>query len=174
MSAGGFSRMRSRVCVAMCSGVVAFVFTTTVGVGSAGAAEPTFNAHGSVEQVYVTDLSPGEQVSLLDSAGTTIATRQANSLGGSLFRNVPPGSGYRARASDGTESDPLTVLTTQSTPPSTDVYDQTIPSNGYGYLTTRDGTKLAIYVHPPTDVADALPTGVPLPQLPGGQQPTPT
>src|ERR687893_765630 len=79
MSAGGFSRMRSRVCVAMCSGVVAFVFTTTVGVGSAGAAEPTFNAHGSVEQVYVTDLSPGEQVSLLNSAGTTIATRQANS-----------------------------------------------------------------------------------------------
>jgi uncharacterized protein len=163
--------MRSRVCVALCAGVVAFVFTTTVGVGSAGAAEPKFNAHGSVEQVYVTDLSPGEQVSLLNSDGTTIATREANSLGGSLFRNVPPGGGYRVRASDGTESDPLTVLTTQSAPPSTDVYNQTIPANGYGYLTTRDGTKLAIYVHPPQDVAKALP-GVQPPPVPAGPTPT--
>src|SRR5918998_2756473 len=171
MSAGGFSRMRSRVCVALCSGVVAFVFTTTAGAGSASAAEPRFNAHGSVEQVYVTDLSPAEQVSLLDSAGTTIATRQANSLGGSLFRDVPPGGGYRVRAADGTESDLLTVLTTQSAPPSTDVYNQTIPPDGYGYLTTRDGTKLAIYVHPPQDVAKALP-GVQPPPVPAGPTPT--
>jgi predicted acyl esterase len=163
--------MRSRLCVALCAAVLAFVFTTTAGAGSASAAKPKFNAHGSVEQVYVTDLSPGEQVSLLNSAGTTIATRQANSLGGSLFRNVPPGSGYRVRASDGTESDPLTVLTTQSAPPSTDVYNQTIPPNGYGYLTTRDGTKLAIYVHPPQDVAKALP-GVQPPPVPAGPTPT--
>src|SRR5437763_679214 len=101
----------------------------------------------------------------------TIPTRQANSLGGSLFRNVPPGSGYRVRASDGTESDPLTVLTTQPAPPSTDVYNQTIPSDGYGYLTTRDGTKLAIYVHPPQDVAKALP-GVQPPPVPAGPTPT--
>src|ERR671915_2514564 len=171
MCMGGVSRTRWRWGLALCAGVVAFVFTTAAGVGSASAAEPTFNARGSVEQVYVTDLSPGEQVSLLDSAGTTIATRQANSLGGSLFRNVPPGRGYRVRASDGTESDPLTVLTTQSAPPSTDVYDQTIPPDGYGYLTTRDGTKLAIYVHPPQDVTKALP-GVQPPPVPAGPTPT--
>ena len=29
---------------------------------SAYAADPSFDAHGSVEQVYATDLSPGEQV----------------------------------------------------------------------------------------------------------------
>src|SRR5918992_581823 len=158
MCTGGVSRMRSRLCVALCAAVPAFMFTTTAGAGSASAAEPRFNAHGSVEQVYVTDLSPSEQVSLLNSAGTTIATRQANSLGGSLFRNVPPGNGYRVRAADGTESDPLTVLTTQSAPPSTDVYNQTIPPDGYGYLTTRDGTKLAIYVHPPPVPAGPTPT----------------
>ena len=33
------------------------------------------------------------------------------------------------------------------------IYDQSIPTNGYGYLTTRDGTKLAIDVHPPTSPA---------------------
>ena len=35
-------------------------------------------------------------------------------------------------------------------PPSTKVYAQSIPSSGYGYLTTRDGTKLAIDVHLPS------------------------
>ncbi len=37
----------------------------------------------------------------------------------------------------------------RSAPPSTKVYDQTIPKSGYGYLTTRDGTKLAIDVRLP-------------------------
>ena len=34
-----------------------------------------------------------------------------------------------------------------------DIYNQSIPDNGYTYLTTRDGTKLAIDVHPPTSPA---------------------
>ena len=75
---------------------------------------------------------------------------------------MPPGSGYRVgppRA--GEASGPLTVLSTQPAPPSTGVYDQSIPSSGYGYLTTRDGTKLAINVHPPQDVTKRpLPDGV--------------
>src|SRR6478736_2992416 len=64
----------------------------------------------------------------------------------------------------------LTVLSTQSAPPSTDVYNHSIPSDGYGYLTTRDGTKLAINVHPPQDVSNA--EGIDLPTLPTGASPT--
>ena len=91
---------------------------------SAGAA--TFNARGSAEQVYVTGLPAGAGISLLDSGDGVVATRNANSLGGALFRNVQPGSGYRVRLDSTSEtSDPLTVLTTQSAPPSTDVYNQT-------------------------------------------------
>src|SRR3954470_15717218 len=160
-------RSRSRLSIGLCAGVLAF--TATAGVASA--ATDTFSAHGSAEQVYATGLSPGEQVSLVDSAGATIASRQANPLGGSLFRNVAPGSSYRVRASDGTESEPLTVLTTQPAPPSTEVYNQAIPAAGYGYLTTRDGTQLAIYVHPPQDVAKTLP-GVQPPPVPAGPTPT--
>ena len=94
--------------------------------------------------------------------GQLVETRNANDLGGLLFRNVPPGDGYRVRlASNGETSGPLTVLTKQSAPPSTEVYDQTIPSDGYGYLTTRDGTKLAYSVHPPSDVTNV--GGVDLP-----------
>ncbi|HET9185055.1 MAG TPA: CocE/NonD family hydrolase [Solirubrobacterales bacterium] len=138
--------------------------------GPAAAAATSFEAHGSVEQVYATGLAPGAQVSLLDGEGHEVATRSANQLGGTLFRNVTPGSGYTV-ASGGEESPPLQVLTTQSAPPSTDIYDQSVPESGYGYLTTRDGTKLAIDVHPPQDVTKALP-GVDLPPIPAGPTPT--
>src|SRR5687768_7619795 len=147
--------------------VLALVFAS-----SAAAAEPSFSARGSAEQVYATGLPPGAQASLLDPAGQVVATRNANDLGGLLFRNVTPGDGYRVRLMANNEtSGPLTVLTTQSAPPSTDVYNQTIPSDGYGYLTTRDGTKLAIYVHPPQDVAKAIP-GFQPPPVPEGPTPT--
>ncbi|HET9676083.1 MAG TPA: CocE/NonD family hydrolase [Solirubrobacterales bacterium] len=136
--------------------------------GSAAAA--SFEAHGSVEQVYATGLTPGAQVSLRDGEGGEVATRSANELGGALFREVAPGSGYRV-VSEGTESPPLQVLTTRSAPPGTGIYEQSIPSSGYGYLTTRDGTKLAIDVHPPQDVTKVLP-GVELPPLPSGPTPT--
>src|SRR4051794_24105995 len=116
------------------------------GNATAAEGEPSFEAHGSVEQVYATGLAPGAQVSLFDSEGHETATRNANQLGGTLFRNVAPGSGYRV-VSGSAESPPLQVLTAQSAPPSTDIYEQPIPESGYGYLSTRDGTKLAIDVH---------------------------
>jgi predicted acyl esterase len=122
---------------------------------SASAAEPSFSAHGSVEQVYATGLPGGAATSLLDPAGQVAETRNANDLGGVLFRGVQPGEGYRVRLdATGETSDPLTVLTKQSAPPSTDIYNQAVPSDGYGYMSTRDGTKLAYSVHPPTDLAN--------------------
>jgi uncharacterized protein len=136
-----------------------------------GVAHAAFAAHGSVRQVYATGLNPGAKVSLI-RRGRAIRTRRADSLGGVLFRGVRPGSGYRLRASrSGPTSGPLTVMSTRPAPPSTDVYNQQIPSSGYGYLTTRDGTKLAIDVHPPQDVTDAAPLGIHLPQP---DTPTPT
>ncbi len=116
-----------------------------------------FSAHGSVGQVYVTNLGPGAQVSLLDRAGRTIATKRANGRGGLLFRNVKPGTGYRVRLSGGAKSPALTVLSRRPAPPNTQIYNQTIPSDGYGYLKTRDGTKLAINVHSPEDVSNVFP-----------------
>jgi predicted acyl esterase len=139
---------------------------SAIGVTTAGATPPpTFDARGSAEQVYVTGLTAGEQVSLLDDGGATVATQTANPLGGSLFRNVPPGSGYRVQAvDDGSESDPITVHSDAAAPWDPTTYDQTIASSGYQYLATRDGTKLAINVHPPMN--NANPTGnTPVPTL---------
>jgi uncharacterized protein len=137
----------------------------------AGAAQG-YSAHGSAEQVYVTDLAPGAGMTLLNSKGKKVQTGTADAQGGLLFRNVRAGSGYTVQpAGGGAKSAPLTVMSTRPAPPSLSVYDQEIPSSGYGYLTTRDGTKLSIFVHPPSDISDALPGGI---HLPPTGQPVPT
>src|SRR3954471_24205943 len=150
---------------------LALVVAVLVFATAASAAEASFTARGSANQVYVTGLTPGARATLLDRRGRTVARQRANSLGGLLFRDVKAGSGYRVRAA-AEKSGRLTVLSTRAAPPSTDVYTQEIPSSGYGYLTTRDGTKLAINVHPPSDVTNVLPTG-PVPPV-GADNPTPT
>src|ERR1700694_2796137 len=57
----------------------------------------TDSATGSVEQVYVLGTPSGTLLRLVDRHGARIASKRADSLGGTLFRNVPPGSGYRVR-----------------------------------------------------------------------------
>ncbi len=110
-----------------------------------------FNAQGSAEQVYVTGLAPSAQMSLLRSNGETVYTQNADALGGLLFRNVAPGRRYRVRlSSTGEESGPLTVHTQAARAWDRSIYKQPIPNSGYTYMTTRDGTQLAIDVHPPT------------------------
>jgi predicted acyl esterase len=111
-----------------------------------------FSAHGSVEQVYVTGVRANSLVKLVNARGVLVGSRRADSLGGVVFRGVTPGRRYRVRRGGGAtvlESAPLTVLSDRSAPPSTKIYNQRIPGQGYGYLTTRDGTKLAIDVHLP-------------------------
>src|SRR4051794_2464671 len=112
--------MRRRASLCLGAFALAFAFVT-----GAGAAEASFSAHGSVKQVYVTGLGGGAQMSLLDSAGRTVAKKRATGLGGLLFRNVRPGTGYRVRLTKGgAKSAPLTVLSTRPAPPSTDIYNQ--------------------------------------------------
>ncbi|HUA74591.1 MAG TPA: CocE/NonD family hydrolase [Solirubrobacteraceae bacterium] len=109
-----------------------------------------FSAHGSVEQVYITGLAPGAQVSLLGKKGETVSTRSADSLGGLLFRDVAPEKHYRVKLVEtGEEAGPIVVHTQKAKTWNRETYKQSIPNSGYTYLTTRDGTQLAIDVHPP-------------------------
>jgi predicted acyl esterase len=122
-----------------------------------------FEAGGSVEQVYATGLTPGAEVTLRDSVGSVVETRNASSHGGTLFRNVAPGVGYEVQSGAETEG-PLTVLTKQSDP-NHPVYNQSVTPDGYGYMEMRDGIKLAYSTHPPSDALGALAAlGVPIPQ----------
>jgi predicted acyl esterase len=142
------------------------------GAAAAQASSPTFNAQGSAKQVYLTGLSPHARAALLSSAGRAIQTGRADSLGGLLFRNVKPGAGYHVRLlPHGPRSGPLTVHSNAAAPWDPQVYDQTINSHGYQYLTTRDGTKLALTVWPPTGIAGVT-TG--LPPIPAYSPPFPT
>jgi uncharacterized protein len=136
----------------------------------AAAQDAGFTARGSVEQVYATGLEPGEKTSLLDRKGRVLQKQRANELGAVLYKRVKPGGGYRLSRAGGSESEPLTVMTERPAPPDETIYDQEIEPDGYQYLKTRDGTELAINVHPPQDAPTTL--GVPPPQIPVGS-PTP-
>ena len=116
-----------------------------------GAAAASFVARGSAEQAYVTGLRGGEQLVLVNRRGRRVQSKRADALGGIVFRNVKPGAGYRVRVPGrgGAQSPSFTVFSLRPAPPSTKIYDQALPTSGYGYLTTRDGTKLAIDVRLP-------------------------
>jgi uncharacterized protein len=146
-----------------------------------------FSAQGSVEQVSVTGLAANAEMSLLNSRGETVSTKNpqgetvstqnADSLGGLLFRKVTPGTGYRVLlTSTGEMSEPITVHSDASAPWDPSIYNQEIPDNGYTYLTTRDGTKLAIDVHPPSSPAGepGVPSEFHFPTLPLQGLPTPS
>ncbi|MDX6288185.1 MAG: uncharacterized protein QOG53_3670 [Frankiales bacterium] len=162
--------LRISLATALIAGLFAAVSTAT-----ASPSAPGFTARGSAEQVYITGLAPDAQVALLNSSGQQVATQSADSLGGLLFREVAPGTGYRVRVlSSGQQSGPITVHTTQAAPWNPGIHNQSIPDHGYGYLTTRDGTKLAYTVHPPTSLGGMVPTDVQLPAGPAYAPPYPT
>jgi hypothetical protein len=143
----------------VCGGLCAALLPATASGAANANATPTFTAVGSAEQVSAVGLPPQAKASLLGPAGNVVATRPADSLGGVLFRAVPPGSGYRVRLdASGRESQTVTVHTDASNPWDPRTYDQSIPTSGYGYLTTRDGTKLAIDVRLPSKRASTYPT----------------
>src|ERR1700678_1279353 len=134
---------------AILSGMLIMAGLVPATVARAAAAAPAFRAYGSAEQVYVLGLRPGARMSLLTASGHVLYTGGADSQGGLLFRKVPPGRGYRVRLqSDGAESGRVTVHSDRAAPWDPGIYRQSVPDSGYSYLTTRDGTKLAIDVHP--------------------------
>jgi uncharacterized protein len=146
---------------------VALLSVTLLTAARGSAATPSFTAVGSAEQVYVLGLPPSAQASLITPGGQTLYTKDADSLGGLLFYEVPPGKGYRVD-SGGSESGPLTVHSDAAAPWDPSIDKQSISDDGYGYLTTRDGTSLAIDVHPPSDPAGkpGVPGDTPSPPWP--------
>ncbi len=138
---------------ALLAALVAAGVLPAVGATAAQAAGAV--ARGSVEQVQVTGVKPGAGVTLV--ARGVRRTQRAGALGGVVFRHVAPGTYRVAAGTAGARR--VTVLSKASAPRDTRGYRQAIPAEGYGYLTTRDGTKLAIDVH--------LPAG-------GGKGPFPT
>ncbi len=127
--------------------VVAVAALLVLAAAPTALAASDLTVRGSAEQVDVTGAPAGAPLTLLHG-GATVQTASASDLGGYVFRNVAPGGGYQVQDASGV-SDAVTVLSDSPAPPSTTIYNQTLPTSGYGYLTTRDGTKLAIDVRTP-------------------------
>lgn len=120
-------------------------------------AEPaTFDAHGSVNQVYITDSAPNSVLELVGADSYVVTSGTTDSEGSLIFREVAVGSGYhivsgfpgQLAASEAFE------VTAWDDPPEQSFYSEQEIGGGYGYLRTRDGTLLAIKVvlpGPPED-----------------------
>ena len=109
-------------------GAAALLAAAFAPAASAGGAAIT--ARGSVEQVDVTGATPGASYSLIDSKGNVADTRKGGSLGGIVFRNVDPGSrlpGPRGRQAGEPPRRPSGSSASASAPPSTSIYNQTLP-----------------------------------------------
>ncbi len=141
----GFRVIAVAIAVALAGGMLA---------APGASAAPSVTAHGSARQVYATGLPPRARAVLVNRHGRTVARERVDAQGGLLFRHIHPGSGYRVRMRrTHATSPPVQVHSNRAAPWDPGVYDQSIPAHGYTYLTTRDGTKLAIDVHPPTSPA---------------------
>ncbi|HET7051309.1 MAG TPA: CocE/NonD family hydrolase, partial [Solirubrobacteraceae bacterium] len=129
---------------------VVAVATALALLGATAQGASALTVRGSVQQVYVLGAHAHQGVALLDRRGRVVQSRRAGSLGGVVYHGVKPGPGYHVRPAGGRASGPVTVMTDRSAPPSTRFYNQRVPASGYGYLTVRDGVKLAIDVHLPS------------------------
>jgi len=112
-----------------------------------GAAAIPFSVGGSVEQVSVVGSRPHTKLRLITHDGQTVGRGTADAAGSYLFRDVVPGEGYVVAqgTTAKTTSPPVRVLAPSDTP-SQSFYDGQALAPGYQYLTTRDGTRLAVNV----------------------------
>ncbi|MGN6160775.1 MAG: CocE/NonD family hydrolase [Marmoricola sp.] len=140
--------------------LVALLSFTVLASQPAATAATAPVAHGGARQLWATGVPASGVTYLLNSAGHVVQTKRADAQGGVLFRDVVPASGYRLRLASHATSAAVTVHSTAAAPWNPGIYNQQIKPDGYGYLTTRDGTKLAYAVHLPTHPA-TLGVGLP-------------
>jgi len=121
---------------------------TLVVFAACGLPEPDLKVRASVEQLQVTHAQPGTALEVHDKDGKTVATGTADDQGSLVFRHLTPGEGYRVYvpAKEPEETQPLTVMSVESSLPKPDFYSSQKLVAGFNYITTRDGTTLSAWV----------------------------
>lgn len=119
-------------------------------------AEPSFSVRESVEQIQITHAVPSGELQLLDAGKNIVDSGVADYQGSLIFREVEPGSGYRVVTGGFPReaSRALNVVAVEDSTPEQSFYDGQVLQEGYGYMTTRDGTQLSVFVSlpgPPED-----------------------
>lgn len=130
-------------------------------------APETLEAHAGTNQIWLLD-EPKATYQLLDGSGEVVETqkidevgkvhlvkqRQADERGALVFRYIDAGEGYRVARVDGSEQSKTLTVTAKDFHPTQAFYDSQEIVEGYQYLTTRDGTKLAANVTLPGPIED--------------------
>ncbi len=122
-----------------------------------GADRAPFVVRESIEQLHVTHAQPGAEISVFDGRGTKLQSGQVDGMGSFVFRNLTPGLGYAIRTSairgvPQEEVKGLRVRSVDESKPDHSFYSGQRLMPGHGYLRTRDGTLLSIYVTLPGPV----------------------
>lgn len=117
---------------------------------------PGFAVRSSVRQLLIEDATPGTELVVRNPNGDVVQSGTVDGQGTLIFRGLAPGEGYVVAAPDQPEpnkSAPVAVWDLDDVPPN-DFYTSQRLSAGYQYITTRDGTKLAINVILPGPIED--------------------
>ncbi len=117
--------------------------------------QASFDVRESVEQLHVWNATPGIELEVVNETGDQIAAGTVDEHGGLVFRLIPPGSGYAVQTLDGSDREaPLTVMSKHASTPDQAFYDGQVIEPGFGYIETRDGTQLSVYVTLPGPIED--------------------
>jgi predicted acyl esterase len=106
-----------------------------------------FRVRGTLEQVYVWQAPAATTLELVSADGTVFSEAATDDLGSLVFREVPPGEGYivRVAAEPETAVADVWVRSAEDLGPDPAVESQVLQP-GFGYLTTRDGTRLSVFI----------------------------
>lgn len=113
----------------------------------------TFEVRSGVEQVTVTGADPGAMLDVVDRDGTVLASGTADDGGGLVQRGLPGGAIVAVRSGAAT-SDEVKVIARGDAMPPEFYAEQRLPTDGLGYIETRDGTTLSASVWLPGPAED--------------------
>jgi len=115
-----------------------------------------FSVRASVEQIHIWSAPVEVEMEILDVDDNIVATAFTDDLGSLVFRKLAPAKDYYARLKDTPEeyTNQLDIMSVEGSLPDDSFYSDQILEPGFGYLTTRDGTKLSIFVSLPGPVED--------------------
>lgn len=115
--------------------------------------EAEFVVAAGTEQLTVTGAEPGLVLSVHDDAGTEVASGTVDAEGALVVRRLDGGASYTV-GDDDWRSDTVTTLARDEHPPAAFYAEQRLPTDGLGYITTRDGTTLSASVWLPGPAED--------------------
>ncbi len=129
-------------------------------IGTASATPPpTFTLRPGTQQLEVLDASPGLRLRLLHH-GAIVHTGTVDSQGSLMWRRLTAGR-YAVQTTDASyTSGTVRVTGMNAAPPPQSFYDAQTLDDGFGFITTRDGTTLSADVSFPSFGSPPYPTVV--------------